>query len=109
VTAGPPTGTANQVLRRQLREQLDAAVSALEPGVEAGAELIDGSAAHVLRERSGELDLLVLGSRGYGPLRAVLLGSVSSVLVRSAESPVVVVPRDSGPSVQGSTRPRRMA
>jgi nucleotide-binding universal stress UspA family protein len=96
VTAGPPTGTANQVLRRQLHEQLDAAVSALEPGVEASAELSDGSPAHALRERSGELDLLVLGSRGYGPLRAVLLGSVSSGLVRSAESPVVVVPRDAG-------------
>ena len=75
VTAGPPTGTANQVLRRQLHEQLDAAVSALEPGVEASAELSDG---------------------GDGPLRAVLLGSVSSGLVRSAESPVVVVPRDAG-------------
>ena len=96
MTAGPPTGTANQVLRRQLHEQLDAAVSALEPGVEASAELSDGSPAHALRERSGELDLLVLGSRGYGPLRAVLLGSVSSGLVRSAESPVVVVPRDAG-------------
>jgi nucleotide-binding universal stress UspA family protein len=35
----------------------------------------------------------VVGSRGYGPFRAVLLGSVSSALVRSAESPLVVVPR----------------
>ena len=115
VIAGPPTGTANQVLRRQLHEQLDAAVSALEPGVEASAELSDGSPAHALRERSGELDLLVLGSRGYGPLRAVLLGSVSSGLVRSAESPMVVVPRDAGEAFRarparggsrsGSTRP----
>jgi nucleotide-binding universal stress UspA family protein len=96
VTAGPPTGTANQVLRRQLHEQLDQAVSALERDVEARAELNDGSPAHVLRERSGELDLLVLGSRGYGPVRAVLLGSVSSALVRSAESPVVVIPREAG-------------
>ena len=45
------------------------------------------------RRASGELDLLVVGSRGYGPLRAVLLGSVSSALVRSAQSPLVVVPR----------------
>ena len=37
--------------------------------------------------------MLVVGSRGYGPLRAVLLGSVSSALVRSAQSPLVVVPR----------------
>jgi len=35
----------------------------------------------------------VLGSRGYGPLRPVLLGRVSRGLVRSAASPLVVVPR----------------
>jgi nucleotide-binding universal stress UspA family protein len=39
------------------------------------------------------LDQLVGGSRGYGPLRAVLLGSVSSALVRSAQSPLVVLSR----------------
>ena len=34
-----------------------------------------------------------MGSRGYGPLRAVLLGSVSGRLVREAACPVIVVPR----------------
>jgi nucleotide-binding universal stress UspA family protein len=47
------------------------------------------------QRRIDELALLVVGSRGYGPLRAVLLGSVSSALVRSAASPLVVVPRQS--------------
>jgi hypothetical protein len=37
--------------------------------------------------------LLVLGSRGYGPVRRVLLGSVSGELVRGAACPVLVVPR----------------
>jgi hypothetical protein len=47
---------------------------------------------------------------GYGPLRAVLLGSVSSALVRSARSPLVVVPRAAnGEPSQGTTSPRRMA
>ena len=37
--------------------------------------------------------LLVVGSRGYGPLRRVLLGSVSTELVRSAPCPLIVTPR----------------
>ncbi len=37
--------------------------------------------------------VLVCGSRGYGPAKQVLLGSVSSQLVRAAAYPVVVVPK----------------
>lgn len=43
-------------------------------------------------EESGA-DLLVAGSRGYGPLLRVLLGSVSTQLVHKARYPVLVVPR----------------
>ncbi len=40
-----------------------------------------------------DVDLLVCGSRGYGPARRVLLGGVSTALVRRAAAPVMVVPR----------------
>jgi nucleotide-binding universal stress UspA family protein len=50
-------------------------------------------AAAALVERSRELDLLVVGSRGYGPVRHALLGSVTSKLMESAACPVLVVPR----------------
>jgi nucleotide-binding universal stress UspA family protein len=43
--------------------------------------------------RPEDYDVLVCGSRGYGPARSVLLGGVSSRLVRHARLPVVVVPR----------------
>jgi nucleotide-binding universal stress UspA family protein len=43
-------------------------------------------------EESGA-DLLVVGSRGYGPVLRVLLGSVSTQLVHKAPCPVLVVPR----------------
>ncbi len=50
-------------------------------------------AAKELVERSRELDLLVVGSRGYGPVRHALLGSVTSELLKAAACPVLVVPR----------------
>lgn len=40
-----------------------------------------------------EADLLVAGSRGYGPVMRVLLGSVSTQLAHKAPCPVLVVPR----------------
>lgn len=44
-------------------------------------------------DRSHDLDILVIGSRGYGPLHAVLLGGVSGRVIRDAACPVIVVPR----------------
>jgi nucleotide-binding universal stress UspA family protein len=53
----------------------------------------EGDPADVLASRSHELDLLVVGSRGYGPVRHALLGGVSGELMRIAACPVLVVPR----------------
>ena len=39
------------------------------------------------------IDLMLVGSRGYGPMGRVLLGSVSSQLMHAAPCPVIVVPR----------------
>jgi nucleotide-binding universal stress UspA family protein len=49
--------------------------------------------ADVLVRVSEHLDLLVCGSRGYGPLRAVLLGGVSRRLAAEAKCPVIVLAR----------------
>jgi nucleotide-binding universal stress UspA family protein len=38
--------------------------------------ILDGDPAEVLAQQGVELDLLVVGSRGYGPLRRALLGGV---------------------------------
>jgi nucleotide-binding universal stress UspA family protein len=49
--------------------------------------------ADVLIRVSEHLDLLVCGSRGYGPLRAVLLGGVTRRVSAAAHCPVLVLPR----------------
>ncbi|MBA2347229.1 MAG: universal stress protein [Solirubrobacterales bacterium] len=46
-----------------------------------------------------EADLIVLGSRGYGPVRRTLLGSASGHLLRHAGRPVLVLPRGSHATV----------
>ncbi|HEY8002533.1 MAG: universal stress protein [Vicinamibacteria bacterium] len=53
----------------------------------------EGDPAEALVQRSRDLDLLVVGSRGYGPLRHALVGNVSWEVIRSAACPVLVVPR----------------
>jgi nucleotide-binding universal stress UspA family protein len=95
--------SANDALRAALDEQLSEAVAALGDDSDASGRLLVGDAAGELTEASAELDLLVLGSRGYGPIRTVLLSSVSRTLVRSATCPVVVLPRSAGsePRSQG--------
>lgn len=50
-------------------------------------------AAAIIRAARGMTDLLVMGSRGYGPIRRALLGSVSEALVHAAAVPVLVMPR----------------
>jgi nucleotide-binding universal stress UspA family protein len=62
--------------------------------VKAESEVVVGDPADALIALSHEVDLLVCGSRGYGPLRAVLLGGVTHRLMRAAHCPVMILPRD---------------
>jgi nucleotide-binding universal stress UspA family protein len=68
-------------------------VSSLVPDVPTEPVVIVGAPEQVLAEESESADLIVVGSRGYGPHRAVLVGSVSGRLVRESACPVIVVPR----------------
>jgi nucleotide-binding universal stress UspA family protein len=83
--------SANNALRDALQAALDEANEQLGAG--ATTHLLDGPVAATLIGQSAELDLLVAGSRGYGPVRRVFVGSVSRALVREAVSPILVVPR----------------
>lgn len=52
----------------------------------------EGNAAACLLEASKGAELLVVGKRGLGGFRGLLLGSVSQQCVLHAACPVVVVP-----------------
>jgi nucleotide-binding universal stress UspA family protein len=97
-----PTVVPEEV-RRAYSEPLDRVVAGLPDGVRATGELLFGEVVDELSMAAErDVDLLVCGSRGYGPVRRVLLGTVSSALVRQASVPTLVVPRADDP---GSQRP----
>jgi nucleotide-binding universal stress UspA family protein len=70
------------------------AVAALEaPGRVVTRALLSGRPASVIVNEAAErrTELIVVGSRGLGPLRSMLLGSVSAEVVDHAPCPVLVV------------------
>jgi nucleotide-binding universal stress UspA family protein len=74
--------------------ELEQAVHSVAERLEPAARLLQGSPGQQLADEAGvAVDLMVVGSRGYGPLQRVLLGSVSTSLMHSAPCPVMVVPR----------------
>jgi nucleotide-binding universal stress UspA family protein len=78
----------------ELERALSEAVASVPPEVRADTELRSGPPAAVISERCAEgVDLLVAGSHAYGPLRRVLLGSVSTQLMRSCPCPLYLLPR----------------
>jgi nucleotide-binding universal stress UspA family protein len=80
-------------IEQPAREHLDDLVAALPENVTAEAVVIMGDPEGELAAETERVDLMIAGSRGYGPHRAVVLGSVSGRLVRDASCPVLVVPR----------------
>ena len=93
-TAALPGASANETIRAELRDVHDKAIAAVQERVEVEGRFREGPAHEVLTEESGDVDLLVLGSRGYGPRAAVLLGSTSTALARTAACPILVSPRE---------------
>ena len=92
-------------LRRAARITLDDAedeLEQLEPELEVHSLLVDTDPRHALVDASRTAHLLVLGSRGRGSLRGLLLGSVSVAASQLAHCPTVVCrPRGADPDPRG--------
>lgn len=61
------------------------------PDVEVEIRVMRGPAAQVITDLSDEAGILVLGSRGRGGFRGMLLGSVTQRVIETATCPVIVV------------------
>jgi nucleotide-binding universal stress UspA family protein len=73
---------------------LEGALKAVGPEVQAEGKRLDGPPAATLAAAcEDDVDLLVAGSRSYGPALRALLGSVSTQLIHEAPCPVLVAPR----------------
>jgi nucleotide-binding universal stress UspA family protein len=79
-----------------VRERLRADVAALElpSDVEVTCGVLHGAAGRRLVESSRGAEMLIVGSRGTGGFRGLVMGSTASQVVGHAACPVVVVPVD---------------
>jgi len=82
----PPLGETIDVLIGEAKERMGKLA-----GVEGRAAY--GLAGEELAQYSDEVDLLVVGSRGYGPLKRLVLGSTSDYLEHHARCSLLVLPR----------------
>ena len=76
---------------QRLRDELEHA--ALITGENVVCEVVRGRPADRLLELADEVDLIVIGSRRWGPVARLMLGSTGESLLHDAGCPVLVVPR----------------
>ncbi len=101
------TSTGSVDLDRAIREQLlDPAQSMVDqvagairsqyPELPVETFVLFGVPREQLVQASRSAELVVVGSRGYGGFRGLLMGSVSQAVLNEGESPVMVIPTRKG-------------
>jgi nucleotide-binding universal stress UspA family protein len=85
----PAIGDTMEVMIEDAKERMRAL-----PGVDGRA--VYGFAGEELAALGDELDILVVGSRGYGPVKRLVVGSTSEYLERHARCSLLVLPRVAG-------------
>lgn len=78
-------GKVEPIIEKSLAEHL-----ARHPGVDVSREIVAGSTGRVLCDASERAALLVVGSRGRGAFKSLLLGSVGQTALHRARCPVVI-------------------
>jgi nucleotide-binding universal stress UspA family protein len=92
---GPGDPDLSAGLEQDARENVARALGEVDTGdVHVETVFREGSPAHVLLEEAQDADLLVVGSRGLGGFRGLLLGSVGQQCAHHTPCPLVIVPHD---------------
>jgi nucleotide-binding universal stress UspA family protein len=103
--AGTSLGQVSKALRTEAHDLLAVAAERVawnQPDVVVHQVVEVADIRQTLLDLSNEAALVVVGSRGRGPVRSLLLGSVSASISRHAACPVVVVhPRTPDASYEG--------
>ena len=94
-----PTARLRPFMRAELKklgnERLEEGVKRVEDsgGVVTGAHLVEGRAADEILDLAGQIGagLVVIGSRGLGPVGRIALGSVSEAVIHHSRWPVLVL------------------
>jgi nucleotide-binding universal stress UspA family protein len=87
------TGLIAPAIGETIDAMLQEATSRMQALPDVDARAVYGLAGEELASFSDEVDLLVVGSRGYGPVKRLVLGSASDYLQRHGRCSLLVLPR----------------
>ncbi|WP_316751790.1 universal stress protein [Streptomyces herbicida] len=80
------------------------AVTERHPELTVTVDVVEGHAVEALVGAAAEAEMLVLGSRGHGPVVGFLLGSVGQQVIAEAARPVVLVRAGDRPAAEAAGR-----
>jgi nucleotide-binding universal stress UspA family protein len=99
------TGLIPPAIGQSIEELLNEANNHMRELPEVHGHAVCGLTGEELAAFGATLDLLVVGSRGYGPLKRLILGSTSDYLERHARCSLLVLPRGASSDVPASEQP----
>ena len=101
----PPIEDFEDAVRQRLRADIDPVVAERGAGIEVDCDCVRGAVANGLIDASRDADLLVIGARGVGGFKGLVLGSVSEQCARHAACPVVIVRDEHSADIERAREP----